>query len=51
MIITINILLLQNLASKSDIATFVKNTDLDNKLRKINKNVTSNKTKHVLFVN
>ena len=37
-----------NLASKSDIANFVKKTDFDNKLRKLNKNVTSNKTKHKL---
>ena len=27
---------------------FVKKTDFDNKLKKLNKNITSNKTKHVL---
>ena len=37
-----------NLASKSDVANFVKKTDFDNKLQNLNKNVTSNKAKHVL---
>ena len=40
-----------NLASKNDIANFVKKTDFDDKLKKLNKNVTSNKTKHVLVGN
>ena len=41
-----------NLASKSDIANFVKRTDFDGKLKqKLNKNVTSNKTEHVLLEN
>ena len=40
-----------NLASKSDIAKFAKNTDFDDKRKKLNKNVTSNKTKHVLLEN
>ena len=37
--------------TKDDIADFVKQTDFDNKLKSINKKVTSNKTKHVLVVN
>ena len=37
-----------NLASKNDFATFVKKADFDDKLNNLNKNVTSNKTKHVL---
>ena len=37
-----------NLASKSDIASFVKKTDFDDKLKNLNKNVTSNKTKHLV---
>ena len=40
-----------NLSSKSDIANFVKITDFDDKLKKINKDVISNKPKHVLFEN
>ena len=36
-----------NLASKNDIANFVKKTDFDEKLKNLNKKVTSNKTKHV----
>ena len=32
-----------NLASKSDIANFIKNTDFDDELKTLNKNVTSNK--------
>ena len=39
------------LAAKDDIADFVKEKDFDNKLKSINKKVTSNKTKHVLVVN
>ena len=34
-----------NLASKNDIAALVKKTDLDDKLKKLGKKVTSNKTK------
>ena len=37
----------ENLTSKNDIADFVKKTDFDDKLKNLNKNVTSNKTKHV----
>ena len=40
-----------NLASKSGIANFVKNRDFDNKPKKLNKKVTSNKTKHLLVKN
>ena len=40
-----------NLASKNDIPNFVKMTDFDDKLKNLNKNVTSNKTKHVLVEN
>ena len=40
-----------NLASKNDIANFVKNTDFDDKLKFLNKKITSNKTKHVLVEN
>ena len=36
-----------NLASKSDIANFVKNADFDGKLKNLNKKVTSNKSKHL----
>ena len=36
-----------NLASKNDIADFVRRTDLDRKLRKTNNKVTSNKIKYV----
>ena len=36
-----------NLATKVNIADFVKETDFDNKLKNINKKVTPNKTKHV----
>ena len=35
-----------NLASKNDITGLVKKADFDGKLRKINNNVTSNKTRH-----
>ena len=40
-----------DLASKKDIANFVNITDFDNKLKKSNKNVTSNKSKHLLVEN
>ena len=40
-----------NLASKSDIANFVKKTDFDDKLKYLNKKVTSSKTKHLLVEN
>ena len=40
-----------NLASKNDIANFVEKTDFDDKLKNLNKKVTSNKTKHVLAKN
>ena len=40
-----------NLASKSDIANFVKKTDFDDKLKNLNKKVTSNKSKHLLIEN
>ena len=36
-----------NLASKSDIANFVKKTSFDQKLKHLNKTITSNKTKHL----
>ena len=34
-----------------DIANFVKKADFDNELKNLNKNLTSNKTKHVLVEN
>ena len=40
-----------NLANISDIANFVKKIDFDDKLKTLNKNVTSNKTKHVIVQN
>ena len=40
-----------NLASKSDVANFVKKTDFDEKLKNLNIKITSNKTKHVLVEN
>ena len=40
-----------NLASKSDIANFKKNRELDNKLLSFDKRINSNKTKHVLGEN
>ena len=40
-----------NLSSKNDFANFVKKTDFDDKLKVINKNVTSIKTKHVFVEN
>ena len=39
------------LATKADIADFVKEADFDNKLENLNKKVTSNKAKHVLIEN
>ena len=39
------------LASKRDIANFVKKTDFDDKLKKLNENITSSKTKHLLVEN
>ena len=40
-----------NLARINDIANFVKKADFDDKLKILNKNVTSNKIKHVLVEN
>ena len=40
-----------NLASKNDIANFVKKIDFDNKLLSFNKRINSYKTKHVLVEN
>ena len=40
-----------NLSSKNDVASFLKMTDFDDKLKHFIKNVTLNKTKHVLFEN
>ena len=40
-----------NLAIKSDVTNFVKKIDLDDKLKNLNKNISSNKTKHVLVGN
>ena len=40
-----------NLASKSDIANFACKIAFDNKLKNLNKKITSNKTKHVLVEN
>ena len=40
-----------NLATKTHIADFVKETDFNNKLKNLNKNVTSNKTKHSVVKN
>ena len=36
-----------NLVSINDITIFVKKTDFDNKLKKLNKNITSNKNEKV----
>ena len=41
----------ENLAAKSDIANFVNKTDFDEKLKYLNKKVTSNKAKHPLVEN
>ena len=40
-----------NLATKGDIAAFVKKTDFDDKLKNLSKKVTSNKLQHVLVEN
>ena len=40
-----------NLASENDIANFVKKADFDGEFKNLNKNVTSNKTKQLLFEN
>ena len=40
-----------NLASKNDIANFVKKADFYEKLKNLNKKITSNKTKHVIAEN
>ena len=40
-----------NLASKNDIAALIKMTDFDDKLKYLNKKVTSNKTKHIFVEN
>ena len=40
-----------NLASKNDVAALVKKTDFDDKLKNLNKEVTLNKSKHVLLKN
>ena len=37
----------ESLATKDDIADFVKETDFYNKLKNLNKKVTSKKTKHL----
>ena len=37
-----------NLATKGNIADFVKKADFDDKLKHLNKKVTSNKSKHLL---
>ena len=39
------------LVSKNDISNFVKKTDFDDKLKKVNKKNTSNKTNHILVGN
>ena len=40
-----------NLASKNDFDSFVKKIDFDDNLKKINKNVTSNRTKYIVAEN
>ena len=40
-----------NVATKADIADFLKRKDFVDKLKKINKRVTSNKSKHLLVEN
>ena len=40
-----------HLASRSYIANFAKETDFDDKLKTLNKDVTSNKTHHILVEN
>ena len=41
----------QILASKSDIANYIKKTDLDDKIKNLNEKATSSKTKDVLVEN
>ena len=38
------------LAAKADLADFVKKTDFDDKLKNLNKKVTSNKTKLKILI-
>ena len=38
-------------ASENDIANLVEKTDFDNKLKNLNKNIISNRTKHVFVEN
>ena len=40
-----------NLARTSEMANFLKKTEFDDKLKKLHRDVTSNKTKHPLFEN
>ena len=40
-----------NLASKNDIAAFVKKINFDDKTKNLNKKVTSNKLKHLVVEN
>ena len=40
-----------NLVTKGDITDFVKKTNFDDKLKSLNKKVTSNKSRHVLVQN
>ena len=40
-----------NLATKADINGFIEKTNFDNKLKHLNKEVNSNKTKHVVAEN
>ena len=40
-----------NLASKNDIAAFVKKINFDDKIKNLNKKVTSNKLKHLVVEN
>ena len=41
----------QNLASKYDVANFVKKSHFDDKLKDLSRKITWNKTKHILFEN
>ena len=40
-----------NIATKGDVDDFVEKKDFDDKLKNLNKGVTSNKTKHVQVKN
>ena len=40
-----------NLATEDDITDFIKKTDFDDKLKHLNKKVTSNRSKHLLVEN